>query len=77
MSKEFICKESYTDNGGYLEPVKDLIRCKDCKFHRKQYLFKYSTTDGELVDVCRINMIMNVRKETDFCSRAERRETDE
>ena len=29
---EYICKEVQTDNGGYLEPVKELIRCKDCKY---------------------------------------------
>lgn len=28
---EYICKEVQTDNGGYLEPVKELIRCKDCQ----------------------------------------------
>ena len=30
---DWICREVQTDNGGYLEPVKPLIRCKDCK-HR-------------------------------------------
>ena len=29
---EYICKEVQADNGGYLEPVKELIRCKDCKW---------------------------------------------
>lgn len=29
---DWICKEVQTDNGGYFEPVKELIRCKDCKF---------------------------------------------
>ena len=29
---EYICKEVQTDNGGYLEPVTELIRCKDCKY---------------------------------------------
>ena len=28
---EYICKEVQTDNGGYLEPVKELIRCRDCQ----------------------------------------------
>ena len=31
--KEYICKEVQTDNGGYLEIEKELIRCKNCK-HR-------------------------------------------
>lgn len=30
---EYICQEVRTDNGGYLEPVKELIRCKDCDHH--------------------------------------------
>lgn len=30
---EYICKEAQTDNGGYLEPVTELIRCKDCKHY--------------------------------------------
>ena len=30
---DWICKEVHTDNGGYFEPVKELIRCKDCKFN--------------------------------------------
>lgn len=32
--KEYICKEVPTDNGGYLEPVKELIQCKDCKYSK-------------------------------------------
>ena len=28
--KEYICKEVQTENGGYLEIEKELIRCKDC-----------------------------------------------
>lgn len=29
---EYICQEVRTDNGGYLKPVKELIRCKNCQF---------------------------------------------
>lgn len=31
--KEYIAVERQTDNGGYVEIVSELIRCKDCKFH--------------------------------------------
>ena len=33
--KEYICKEVQTENGGYLEIEKELIRCKDCKYNPK------------------------------------------
>ena len=36
MMSEWICKEVQTDNGGYLEPVKPLVRCKDCEHHGKR-----------------------------------------
>lgn len=38
--KEYICKEVPTENGGYLEIEKELIRCKGCK-HRP-----HKTKDG-------------------------------
>ena len=28
---EYICKEVRTDNGGYLEVKKELVRCRNCK----------------------------------------------
>lgn len=31
--KEYICKEVPTENGGYLEIEKELIRCDECKFY--------------------------------------------
>ena len=57
---DWICKEVHTDNGGYFEPVTELIRCKDCKYWSKQYRWcGFNDTDVEL---------------DDFCSRAERKE---
>lgn len=38
---DWICKEVHTDNGGYFEPVAELIRCKDCKYMAEHY-----DTDG-------------------------------
>lgn len=32
-SREYICKEVPTENGGYLEIEKELIRCKDCAYY--------------------------------------------
>ena len=31
--KEYICKEVPTENGGYLEIEKELIRCNDCIYY--------------------------------------------
>ena len=31
--KRYICKEVMTENGGYLEVEKELIRCKDCRYY--------------------------------------------
>lgn len=33
-SREYICKEVPTENGGYLEIEKELILCKECKHMR-------------------------------------------
>ena len=34
---EYICKEVRTDNGGYLEVKKELVRCRNCK-HRPKFV---------------------------------------
>ena len=39
---EYICNEVQTDNGGYLEIKKELVRCKDCKY--------WQTDDGTFPD---------------------------
>ena len=59
---EYICKEVPTENGGYLEPEKELIRCKDCKWF------------GNIG--CAISIVDDTDKpsENDFCSFAERKE---
>lgn len=62
--KEYICKEVQTDNGGYLEPVSELIRCKDCKYLR------FTGT----VWKCQNRIVMMLCEMDDFCSRAERKE---
>lgn len=62
---EYICKEVHTDNGGYLEPVKELIRCKDCKHHYY---------DGDGIFYCEKHDYGYGWKDDDFCSKAERKE---
>ena len=36
MMSEWICMEVETENGGYLEPVKPLVRCEHCEEHRNR-----------------------------------------
>lgn len=62
---EYICKEVQTDNGGYLEPVKELIRCKDCKEYAEW---------GDSMICMRLDSYHGDTKPNDFCSRAERKE---
>lgn len=48
---DWICKEVHTDNGGYFEPVKELIRCKDCWcWHEEEQ--HGCTHDTEADDYC-------------------------
>ena len=57
---EYICKEVQTDNGGYLEIEKELIRCKDCKWKQGSECVRFA----------------DVRPfPDDYCSRAEPKET--
>lgn len=60
---EYICQEVRTGNGGYLEPVKELIRCRDCKHNNGTCCTWHSGKDYEwLVDP------------EDYCSVGEREE---
>lgn len=34
---DWICKEVHADNGGYFEPVAEMIRCKECKHSEPWY----------------------------------------
>lgn len=69
---EYICKEVQTDNGGYLEPVTELIRCKDCKYATKLYRLDLPwLTQWEYS--CRYYNTHSVMGD-DWCSRAERKE---
>ena len=56
--RKYICKEVQTENGGYLEIEKELIRCKDCRYH-----------DGR--NRCEM-WDMHKTDANDFCSSAER-----
>ena len=65
--KEFVCKEVHTDNGGYLEPVSELVRCKDCK-HCKVWQIGYT----HLLYKC--NIIGRIRYADDYCESGVRKE---
>lgn len=56
---DWICKEVQTDNGGYLEPVNELIRCKDCTYYRGDH--EYCVNDMFAI-------------ESGFCNWAERKD---
>ena len=57
---DWICKEVHTDNGGYFEPVEELIRCKDCKHMHEDGAESYCDDSGRYIDG------------TGFCKWAER-----
>ena len=48
----------------------EIIRCKDCKYHRKE--IGWHGVEFMVCDLSGINK--PIRKDDDFCSRAERRE---
>ena len=68
---EYICQEIQTDNGGYLEPVKELIRCKDCIYARM-------TINGDSAKYClawQDELMDSLYLPADFyCAYAERKE---
>ena len=65
---DWICKEVHTDNGGYFEPVTELIQCKDCRYYG-------SVTIGNRVALTNFCSRLNdCTREEEFCSRAERKE---
>ena len=63
--KEYICKDVPSDYGGYLDIEKELIRCKDCVWF------------DEKVPCCRLHSRAVFKKEKQFCSWAEPKETEE
>ena len=64
--KEYICKEVPTENGGYLETEKELIRCKDCK-----------NNPSTLIGWVECPMTgAGTRQQNDFCSYAEPKVTE-
>ena len=68
--KEWVCKEVQTDNGGYFEPVKELIRCNDCKHMVEHKGYGYL---GESAYTCESNMDGWILPDS-YCSMAERKE---
>ena len=67
--KEYIAVERQTDNGGYVEIVSELIRCKDCRHFREPNDAIKRTYCWYLAE--------DVNSEEDYCSWAERKEDDQ
>lgn len=65
---EYICKTVFTDYGGYFEPVRPLVRCKDCKWQDK------GENECELWSQCIVHKGYFYVSDDDFCSYAERKE---
>ena len=64
----WICKEVQTDNGGYIEPIRKLTRCADCKYCRTYY-------HGESMPfsyACDKLYLTSNLSSDDYCSRAVR-----
>lgn len=77
--KEYIAREVKTDTGGYIEPVSELVRCKDCKWYLPNYTKSPFDTDGfdrwgGLAN-CQNEMGVAECNEEDYCSFGERRES--
>ncbi len=75
---DWICKEVQTDNGGYFEPVKELIRCKDCKHWLPHTQFGYDADYEEYHNYCKRHLPDDdfyafIKEADDFCSWAERK----
>ena len=62
---DWICKEVHTDNGGYFEPVTELIRCKDCRYNADCVCVWHSGNDYTWIVV-----------DNDYCSWAERKDNE-
>ena len=73
--KYWICKEVQTDNGGYFEPEKPLIMCKDCKSYKIAELKQDGTEDKRYKpSVCCKGAYAVPRPEYWYCADAERKE---
>ena len=66
---EYICKMVPTDYGGYLEPVKPLVRCKDCKFSMGGI-----DKNSERYILCQLHERSYGVTDDGFCKWAERKE---
>lgn len=66
---DWICKEVHTDNGGYFEPVRDLICCKDCKYYSVKPEYHWGICEAH-------GNPPHVADETDWCSWAKRKDDD-
>lgn len=70
---EYIVREIDCGLATKQEIVEELVRCKDCKFYKTNFMW-----NGRECKVCGIEPYGSIRELDDFCSRGERKnnETD-
>lgn len=68
--RELIIKVHAADGGAYLEPLRDMIRCKGCKWCRAYYHGPDRVCSYECA---KLYLTSDIDIDNDFCSRAERR----
>lgn len=66
---EYIVRETGYPGTLKTETVGELVRCKDCKWWKTNYMW-----DGQERKVCVIEPYEPVRKPDDFCSYGERKD---
>lgn len=71
---EYICKEVQTDNCGYLEPVKELIRCKDCEYRTREGSCWWHADNSSIYSSEMGSIYSWHVDDNDYCSMAERKE---
>ena len=67
--RELIIKVHAADGGAYLEPLRDLIRCKGSKWCRSYYQGPDRACSYEC---SKLYLTIGIDIDNDFCSRAER-----
>lgn len=70
MSKEYIAWFD-SDKGQWAYPMKELIRCKDCKYYREDGDCWHEWDNDRRVYY---QSVINEPNPDDYCSRAERKE---
>ena len=68
---EYIMRETDCGLATTQEIVGELVRCKDCKWFKTNYMW-----DGQERKVCGIEPYGSIREPDDYCSRGERKENE-